>query len=126
MTKIDSSIVSPTTRIAPRNSLVLLRLHEKDEAKVGQIIVKSQNSEYCRATVVNVGPGTIQAEGGRSETFDLQPGQVVLVKRQTQMTGPDGSIRGYRREGLEIANGDETLYVFEQSSILAIVEDPRH
>lgn len=111
------------SNIVPRNTLVLVRLFKKAEEQRGKIVVPTGQQEYCEAEVLDVGPGNVSAEGGRSETFDLKPGQRVLVQHQQKVAGPDGVVRGYRPQGLPLKHkdGGGELFLFEQTAILAIV-----
>jgi co-chaperonin GroES (HSP10) len=108
--------------IKPRNSLVVLRLIEKAEYKVGKITVPSNSECYCEAEVVAVGPGCVSAEGGRSETFDLKPGQRVWVKHKTKFH--QGQMTRLEDAGLPYRDGEVTYHGFEQTSIIGILAEP--
>jgi co-chaperonin GroES (HSP10) len=105
--------------IKPRNSLAVLRLLEKAEQQVGKIVVSDVEELYTEAEVMAVGPGSISAEGGRSEMFDLAVGQRVMVKHKE--FGPQ---RMKVTAGIKYIHNDEVLYVFEQSSIVGIIAEP--
>lgn len=106
--------------ISPRNTLVVVKLVEVAERKVGAITVPSNNDCYCEAEVIAVGPGNVQAGGGRSETFDLYPGQRVWVKHKKKFVGP-GGLAKYEDEGLPYRDGDVLYHCFEQNSIIGIL-----
>ena len=110
----------------PRNTLVLVRAFFKPEERRGNLVVPTGQDEYVEGEVLEVGPGNVQASGGRSETFDLCPGQRVLVKHKTKMQGPNGQYR-FRDDGLRLKDQDDKegdLYLFEQNNILAVVAQP--
>ena len=71
--------------LQPRNTLVILRLTEKPEEKVGKLTIVGSDGLYTEAEVMAVGPGSVMAAGAVSETFDLKEGQRVFVqhKRET-------------------------------------------
>jgi len=112
-------------KFTPRNTLILLRLKLKAEERVGELIVPAGNEEYAEAEVLAVGPGNIMSAGGQSETFDLKPGQRVLVKHKKKMQRPaqvGGVQTTYMPEGIPLKPKDgEDLWLFEQGNILAIV-----
>lgn len=105
----------------PRNTLVSVVLCPKQEDQIGLITVPTAHNEYAEAEIVEVGPGTVSAEGGISETADLQPGQRVWVKSKGKRPSPNGPI--LIDEGLHFRDGDRDLYLFEQSSIVAILRN---
>lgn len=116
----------------PRNTLVLVRVFLKPEEQVGQITVPTNQNEYAEGEVVAVGPGSLSAQGGRPETFDLQPGQRVLVKHKRRIQRPSsmgaGPVTAYLDDGLKLRHQDQDgrpgeLYLFEQSSVIAILGD---
>lgn len=107
-------------KIQPRNTIIALLLHEQAEKKTGAgVIVPGHADTFCEGTIVSVGPGTLSAAGGQSETFDLKPGQRVLVaarqKMQNQLGGFD-----YKHTGIELEGG---VFLYEQSKILGIITD---
>lgn len=106
-----------------RNTLVALKLIEKADQKHGAIFVNSNAECYCEAEVISVGPGNIQAEGGRSETADLYPGQRVLVQHKKKFNNGSGLVK-YVDEGLPVRFEDETYLLFEQTSVLAVLSEP--
>lgn len=109
--------------IQPRNTLVVVRLIEKADRKVGKIVVPTNADIYCEAEVVSVGPGNVSAGGGRSETFDLKPGQRVWVKHKTRRPGPAGG-HILTDEGIVYQDDDDKVILMEQTSILGIIADP--
>jgi len=117
-------IFDPQT-FRPRNSLVLCRLQLKSEEKVGLLTIPSGGDIYAQAEILAVGPDPVSAEGGTPGTFDLHPGQVVLVQHMQKKPGPAG---GYRLvpDGIKFRHQDDPtgeLYLFEQMNILAILKD---
>jgi co-chaperonin GroES (HSP10) len=108
--------------LTPRNTLVVVRLLEKPEQKVGAITVPSFQDEYCEADIIRVGPGNVAAEGGVSETFDLKEGQRVYVKHKKAGHGPMG--KQLLLAGIRFLDNDEVFYIFEQSSIIGILSEP--
>lgn len=108
-----------------RNSLVLVRVLEKKEEQVGAITVpQSAEGLFTEGEVLDVGPGSVSAEGGRSETFDLKPGQRVFLKARELRPGPDGRSGLTRLAGIEYVRNGELLHIFEQSSVVAIITEP--
>lgn len=106
-----------------RNTLVALRLIAKAEQKHGAIFVNANTECYSEAEVVSVGPGNVQAEGGRSETADLAVGQRVLVQHKKKFNNGSGLVK-YQDEGLSIRHEDMDYLLFEQTSVLAILSQP--
>lgn len=107
--------------IQPRNTLVVLKVIEKAERKVGQITVPTHNDLYTEAEVVAVGPGSISAAGGQPETFDLKKGQRVWVKYKRHERGPMGPVLGF--EGISYREGDTDFLLVEQSGIVGILAE---
>ena len=105
--------------IQPRNTLVLVRLHEQTARQVGHITVPTNGEQFTEAEVISVGPGNISADGGRSETHDIQVGQRVLVLYKEK----DPRF-GNKHVGIPIQQNGETLYLYEQGRVLAIVAEP--
>lgn len=105
--------------IQPRNTLVLLRLHDTPARQVGNISVPTGSDQFTQAEVIAVGPGNVAAEGGRSDTYDLQPGQLVMVihKDRTQN-------RGLNLMGIPVQDDGETLYLYEQARVLGVIAQP--
>jgi co-chaperonin GroES (HSP10) len=108
--------------IQPRNSLVVVKLIEQAEKRVGAITVPTNKDCFCEAEVIAVGPGIIQATGGRHENFDLKVGQRVFIKHKSQVRGPMGITA--ELVGIEYRDGNEKFYIFEQGNILGIVAEP--
>lgn len=108
--------------IKPRNTMVVVRLIEKADYKVGKITVPSNNECYCEAEVVAVGPGNQMAAGARSETFDLTPGQRVWVKHKKRLS--NGQLTRLEDEGLPYRDNDVLYYCFEQSSVIGVLAEP--
>jgi co-chaperonin GroES (HSP10) len=107
--------------IQPRNTLVLVRLIEKATRQVGAITVPTNTEMYTEAEVLAVGPGTQMAEGGRTETFDLKPGQLVFVKHK-ERRNPNPNYPA-SLAGIEYKQDGGVFYVFEQSSIVGIIAE---
>lgn len=111
--------------IQPRNSFVVVKLRLKPEERRGDIIIPTGQDEYAECEVVAVGPGSISAAGGRSETHDLQPGQRVLARhkrKQTRINGAGLPEHRFAENGLKLKPSEgEDLYLFEETDILAIV-----
>jgi len=108
--------------IQPRNTLVVLRLIEKAEYRVGAITVPANSECYTEAEVIAVGPGTVAADGGRSETFDLRPGQRVWVKHKKKLS--NGTLVKFEDEGLPYRDGETMYHCFEQNSIIGVLAQP--
>lgn len=105
--------------IQPRNTLLVVNLIEKKEQRVGTVIVPGADDLYCEAEVKAVGPGTISASGGVSETHDLDPGQRVMVKAYEKDRNG-----GRVLAGIKYIDNDKIYYIFEQSSIVGIIAEP--
>lgn len=105
--------------LTPRNTLVLVRLHEQPARQVGKITVPTNADQFTEAEVIAVGPGNVSAQGGISETFDLKVGQRVLVlyKDRDPRTG-------LKNCGIPVRQNDETLYLYEQARVMGIVAQP--
>lgn len=104
--------------ISPRNTLVILRLAMKPEEKIGNISISNNEALYTEAEVMAVGPGSISAEGGVSETFDLKVGQRVLVQHKQETP------RGKKDMGIRYVFSGEIFYLFEQTAIFGIIAQP--
>lgn len=109
--------------IQPRNSLVVVKLIEQASRKVGAITVPTNNECYTEAEVIAVGPGSVSAEGGRAETFDLKPGQRVWVKHKKKLMNGAG-LSKFEDEGLPYRDGETLYHCFEQNSIIGILAEP--
>lgn len=105
--------------IKPRNTLVVVKLMDKKEEQIGNIVVPDHENLYTEAEVIAIGPGTVSAEGGVSETFDLVKGQRVLVKYK-QLHPQLGTTLA----GIKYTDSGQLFYIFEQTSIVGIVADP--
>lgn len=110
--------------IQPRNHLVVCKLIEQAEKQVGKIVIPSNGEKYCEAEVVAVGPGTIAAEGGRSETHDLKPGQRVLIRHKELVPGPMGQQLESAGIPYRAPGSDELFYIFPQERIAGIIAQP--
>lgn len=109
--------------IVPRNTLVVLRLIETTEKKLGNgIVVPTAKDQYCDATVIAVGPGIISASGGRSDCFDLHPGQRVFVKHKTKGRNQMGEC--LVDEGIPFTDGEVKYMIFEQTNIMGVYREP--
>ena len=108
--------------IQPRNTLVLVRLIEKANRKVGAIEVPTNAEMYTEAEVLAVGPGTIMAGGARTEVFDLEVGQLVFVKHK-EKRHPNPNYPA-QLAGIEYKQDGGIFYMFEQSSIVGIIAKP--
>lgn len=106
--------------LQPRNTFIVVSLLEVAERKVGAITVPANSDQYCEAVVKAVGPGNIQATGGRSETFDLHPGDRVLVKHQDVRPHGQGLVKV--KTGTEYQSGDDKFTIFEQMHVIAVIE----
>jgi co-chaperonin GroES (HSP10) len=104
--------------IKPRNTLVLVKLIEKKELKIGQITVPDFDDLYSEAEVLAVGPGSA-AGVSQTETFDLQKGQRVWIQTKRKMPGGLS-----RLEGIRYVEGGESFYLFEQMNVLGIIAEP--
>lgn len=102
--------------IQPRNNYVVLRLIDKVSQKQGSIIIPATRECFCEAEVIAVGPGNVAAEGGRPDTADLQPGQVVFVNHKHPAPGNQLVM-----SGIPYRQGDFTYFLFNQSQIIGIV-----
>lgn len=108
--------------IQPRNHLVVVKLIEQVQKTVGKLVIPTNGEKYCEAEIVAVGPGTIAAEGGRSETHDLKPGQRVLVRFKeivAQQVGPPA----LEIAGIPYRVGDVTYHVFPQERIVGVIAE---
>lgn len=108
--------------IQPRNTLVVVELIDRPEQKIGDLVIPTNGDLFTEASVAAVGPGTVSAEGGRSETFDLKVGQRVLVKHKDARSGPGGH-RTLSDAGQRYVADGKTYMIFEQSSIIGILGD---
>lgn len=80
------------TGIQPRGNFVLVQFVLEPDKMVGLIKVPTGENEYVEAEVLAVGPGTVSAEGGREDTFDLKPGAKVLLQHKKTTRGPGGQM----------------------------------
>lgn len=105
--------------IEMRNSLVAVQMLERTQD--GPLVIPDVGSLFAEARIVAVGPGTVSAEGGRSETHDLQPGQRVLIKHKRQRHAPP---HPPENEGVRYRYGGVEYVIFEQTNIIAILPEP--
>ena len=114
--------------LQPRNTLVLVHLKKKEEEKIGNIIIKTDSDQFAQGDILAVGPDCRSAAGGQSATHDLKIGQRVLVQWQLIQKDGHGMMRGKKEQGLKleenITDGKKDLYLFEQTSIMAILAEP--
>lgn len=109
-----------------RNTLVLVEIEDVKETIVGQLLVPTAKKEFCVGKVINVGPGNIVSEGGKSETHDLKAGDRVLVHHQHPTRGPAGG-QIYRSTGIELEKFENRkLMLFEQAEIIGIYPATNH
>lgn len=106
--------------IRPRNTLVLCALIEQATRIIGSIVQTTNRDEYTEATVLAVGPGNIAAEGGRSDTVDLIPGQrVTILYKQVDRNNI------LKNVGIPVTQADGSVaYLYEQARIISINADP--
>lgn len=107
--------------MVPRNTLVLIELIETKERKIGNIVVSTNADQIGEADIIAVGPGTMQIPGARSETFDLVPGQRVLVKHQDVKMMGGQLIKA--KVGFDMTDGGKKRMLVEQTSILCILAE---
>lgn len=119
-----------STGFIPRNTFVLVRLQPRHNRRVGQIVVPAQSQhEICEGEVVAVGREASLTTGSESQTYDLAPGQRVLVKHQRRhQTGPrtytftpEGIPLELVQDELGPDQADGKLFLFDQFNILAIL-----
>jgi co-chaperonin GroES (HSP10) len=108
------------SELQARNTLVSVEIEDAKETMVGQLLVPTQKKEYCVGVVLNVGPGNVVSEGGRSETADLKVGDRVLVRHQLPQRGPAGGTV-FRSTGIELEKSEgKKIVLFEQAEIIGI------
>ena len=105
----------------PRNSLVVLSLITEAERKVGALTIPTNGDVYTQALVVAVGPGNVSAQGGRSETFDLRVGQIVLVKHKEKHQR--GDLAHYVPVTLPYRYEEQDYHMVPETSVLAILQE---
>jgi len=107
--------------------LVLVKLFDTAEEKVGSLTVPTGDKEFCEGEIVAVGPDFEQAAGGKPRTTDLKPFQRVFVKHQNKHIRPGragGYTSNFTPNGIPLephTGGDAKYMLFEQCDILAIV-----
>ena len=112
------------SRFQPRNTLVLLRrVEEKEEKKVGRVIVVTQQDLFADFIVVAVGPGTKLTGGARSETHDVNVGDRVYVRYRDP--GHDhGGNQTLNVAGPTILDDEgKPLLLLEQTRIVGVYKD---
>jgi chaperonin GroES len=93
--------------IKPRNDFVLVRREKAEEKTEGGILLPDTAQEKpLIATVLDVGPGSLQASEYGIDTADLRPGMRVIVGRYS---------------GSSLNNDSEVILV-RQDEIMAIIE----
>lgn len=108
--------------IQPRGTFTVLNLISQAERKVGQITVPTNKDLFCEAEVLAVGPGSIAAGGGRSDTFDLKVGQRVLVTHKLPGRGEMGG-PVLKDSGIPYNDGDQKYVLMEERYILGILAE---
>lgn len=108
--------------VQPRSSLVIVDLIEKANKDLGGGLVAPTGKDlYTEAVVVAVGPGTVSAAGGVSETADLTIGQHVFMKyREPHPQSRDGNFKPIN-VGIEYREGNKTYYAYEQHRVLWVI-----
>jgi co-chaperonin GroES (HSP10) len=105
--------------VRPRNTLVLVKLVQQSQRLIGAIVKPTGGEEFAEATVIAIGPGSGSVAGSNSETFDLFPGQRVLLL--AKQPGPGGTMK---LACIPVEGPDGTYHLYEQARILAIVSEP--
>jgi len=112
--------LTPTDFI-PRNALVTVRrLGKLDEDKVGAIMLPASTNKFDVAKIILVGPGTPGDIGIETDTHDLKPGQLVLIKVESQ---PRPGMTATTT--LKFRVSGESVELMNQHDILAILETPK-
>lgn len=109
---------NPTTRLIPRNGLVVVRPIKAREIKSshGIILPASCGDVFEMAEIVAVGPGVWDA-GKYIGTEDLKPGMTVMVKSGVQL-----DISRKMQSYVNITEGGEELRLLNQQDIFAVVD----
>lgn len=105
----------------PRNTLVEVEIIDSKEKKFGNIVIPDNSELYAEGIVRSVGPGNLNVAGARVETHDLRIGQRVLVKRYD--IRPHGGGLAKNEAGIRFILAGKTHLLFEQTSILAILDE---
>ena len=106
--------------IQPRNSLVVVKLIQKEEQKVGKLVLPdSFEKMYTEAEVIAVGPGNVSAQGGRRETFDLKPGQRVFIQYRRQ-----SGQHQFQDTGVKYVSGGQVYHLYMETAIVGILAEP--
>lgn len=108
--------------IQPRGTFVVVDLIEQAERMAGAITVPTLKDKFCEATVMAVGPGNSMAGGARAETFDLQPGQKVMVNHKTPARNA-AAVNGMSLElnGIPYHDDGKTYLMVEERFIVGIL-----
>lgn len=110
--------------IKVRGENVLLRILQKQDQKAGNIVIPGHlESEIEHAIVVGYGPGIVSAAGGIAGTHDLHDGDYVLAHTKVVRKTPDGRMQ-YSEKRVPITIDGQTLYLVDQSQIIAILTKP--
>lgn len=104
----------------PRNNLVIIRPLPAEEVYVGKILVPANGECFREAIVEEVGPGNIASDGGRADTFDLHPGQRVMVKLFSHGRTQVGNT--LVPDGIELRSPEGTMYLVAETSIVGIID----
>ena len=111
----------------PRNSFVLVKLHVHKKDKVGKVLVPDgyDQSGQCEGTILAVGRDTIDSAGGEYSTHDLKPGQRVYIQYQDVAKDRHGKTI-VKLHGMPLIDSvtKESMMLFEQANILAILAEP--
>lgn len=107
----------------PRNTLVLVRELKTAEERVGSIVMPEMNGHnYITAEIVAFGPGMATNGRDQTEMHDLRPGQRVWLKAYTQQQRGGQVLRF--PNGVETKVNGELLWLFEQTEIMMILDQP--
>lgn len=104
----------------PRNTLVEVEIIDNKEKRIGALIIPDNSELYAEGYIRSIGPGNINAAGARSEIHDLCVGQRVLVKRYEIRQHGGGLMKN--EAGVRLLIDEKTHLLFEQTSILAILD----
>lgn len=105
--------------LTPRNNFVVLRLIEMTTKTHGTIVVPVLKEQYTEAEVIAVGGGTVAAHGGRPDTHDLKPGQLVFVQHKKAISQKGDMAYA----GVPYRQGGNTYYIFDETQIVGIVAE---
>jgi hypothetical protein len=122
---MNSLFIQPS-ELSVRGDWVFVWIPPKNERRFGKLFVAELKKQFTPARILSVGAGSIAAEGGRSDTEDLEPGDIVLV--QHKQARPSRMAQGaveYTDNGIPLSFPEKegTFLLINQHAVVGLLPD---